>query len=181
MTEFTEARVKTLQRELENLQLEYAYLSIMGKDLPCGSLSSLVHETNQKVWDLGKELNENDPKFEEVRRDYALLSTKAWILNNYVKEKCRDDFVVVLYFYSVPCKECTEQGKILDEIRDEKFKEQMLIFVLNADLDEAIVNTLKTAYSIEKTPSLVIGEKTYFGLMSEEKLTEIISQELDGK
>ncbi len=178
MTDLMEEKVKSLQRELENLQLEYAYLSIIGKDMPCDSLSSLVHETNQKVRNLGGRLNEKEPKFEELRRDYALLSIKAWILNNYVKEKCKDDFVVVLYFYSVPCNDCIKQGKILDELRDKKFNERLLVFVLNADLNEPIVNTLKTVYQIRKTPSLVIGEETYSGLVNEENLTEILSKRL---
>jgi len=128
---------------------------------------------------LGKELNENNPKFNELKRNYALLSIKAWILNNYVKERCKGNATVILYFYSVPCDECIQQGRILDKLREEKFNEKMLIFVLNADLDEPIVNTLKTAYSIKKTPSLVIGEKTYSGLIDEENLTGIIFEELN--
>ncbi|MEM2918781.1 MAG: hypothetical protein QXY62_04715 [Candidatus Altiarchaeota archaeon] len=168
----------SLNRRLLSLQLEHAYLSIIGKDLQCSSLSTLVQDTTKKVWELGKELNEKNPKFDELRRDYALLSIRAWILNNYVKEKCRNNVTIILYFYSVPCEDCIKQGEILDKLREEKFKDKILIFVLNSDLDEPIVNTLKTAYSIKKTPSLVIGEKTYSNLISEENLTKIISGEL---
>lgn len=177
LTQFTESKVKKLERRVENLQLEYAYLSIIGKDLSCDSLSALTKETTQKVRELGKKLDEEEPEFEELKKDYAFLSTKAWILNSYLKERCKGK-VVALYFYSVPCEDCIEQGHILDKVRKENFEEELSVFVLNTNLDEPIVNMLKTAYSIEKTPSLVIGEKTYSGLISEENLTRIISKEL---
>lgn len=177
LTQFTESEVNRLQRRMQNLQLEYAYLSIVGKDLSCSSLASLTRETTRKVRELGKKLEEENPDSKDLRREYAFLSTKAWILNSHLKEKCKGK-VVVLYFYSVPCQNCIKQGNILDKVREEKFKQELSVFVLNSDLDEPIVNTLKTAYSIKKTPSLVIGDQTYSGLVKEENLTEIISKEL---
>ncbi|MEA3254900.1 MAG: hypothetical protein U9Q22_03585 [Candidatus Altiarchaeota archaeon] len=179
MTDYTEERVKSLQRQTENLQLEYAYISIIGRDLTCDSVSLLVGDTTKKVRDLGKELEDEGPDFDDLRRDYALLSTKAWILNTYMTEKCRKDRVVLLYFYSVPCEGCSEQGHILDELRDDHFKEKLMIFVLNSDLDEPIVNMLKTTHNVSKTPALVIGNKTYNGLIEKERLKEIISEGLE--
>ncbi|MFH1125644.1 MAG: hypothetical protein V1703_00830 [Candidatus Altiarchaeota archaeon] len=180
MTDYTEARIYSLQRNLENLQLEYAYLSIIGKELTCEQLSSLVGASTQEVWKLGKELDENDPRFEEIRRDYALLSTKAWILNSYVKDRCNSDAVVLLYFYSVPCEECIQQGYILDELREE-YKNRLLVFVLNSDLDEPIVNTLKITYNIQKTPAIIIDEKTFTNLTGKPQLMEVINQKLQNK
>ncbi|HDI72853.1 MAG TPA: hypothetical protein ENF58_01830 [Candidatus Altiarchaeales archaeon] len=178
MTDYTEEKVKSLQRRVENLQLEYAYLSIIGEDLSCDSLSLLVSETTKKVRDLGRELETEKGDFEDLRRDYALLSTKAWILNRYMKDKCGNNVVVVLYFYSVPCQECIEQGHILDELREKNFHDKLIVFVLNADLDEPIVNMLKKTHNISSTPALVIEDKTYKGLIERERLKEIISEKL---
>ena len=180
MASYTEAQVYLLQRQLENLQLEYAYLSIIGKDLTCEQLSSLVGASTQEVWELGRELNDDDPRFEELRRDYALLSTKAWILNSYVKDRCETDVVVLLYFYSIPCEDCIQQGYILDELRSE-YKDKVLVFVLNSNLDEPIVNTLKIAYDIQETPAIVIGENTYLSLRDKTELRDLINQELENK
>lgn len=179
MTDYTEEKVKSLQRSMENLQLEYAYLSIIGKDLSCDSLSLIVSENTKKVRGLGKELETDREDFEDLRRDYALLSTKAWILTRYMKDKCVDDMVVVLYFYSVPCQECIEQGHILDELRERYFQNKLFIFVLNANLDEPIVNVLKSTHHISSTPALVIENKTYNGLIAEERLRGIISEALE--
>jgi len=180
MADYTKEQVYSLQRRLENLQLEYAYLSIIGEELSCEQLTSLVGASTQEVWELGKELDDKDPKFEELKRDYALLSTKAWILNSYVKKHCDADVVVLLYFYSVPCEDCIQQGYILDELRSE-YKNRLLVFVLNSDLDEPIVKTLKVAYRVEQTPAIVVDEKTYSGLTEKTKLKEVIDQKLENK
>ncbi|MCK4491176.1 MAG: thioredoxin family protein [Candidatus Altiarchaeales archaeon] len=177
VAEHTESELRSLQRRLENLQLEYAYLSMIGGELSCDQLSSLTRETTERVWVLGRELDEDNPDFEELKMDYALLSTKAWILNSYVKERCAEN-VVVLYFYSVPCEKCIQQGQILDNLREE-FRDRLLIFVLNADLDEPVVDMLKTAYSIDETPTIVIGGETYSGLIPAGDLVKIIYSSLN--
>lgn len=178
MTEYTEKRVESLQRQMENLQLEYAYINLVGKDISCDSLSLLVSENTRKVLELGRELEVERGDFDDLRRDYALLSAKAWILTRYMKDNCGNDVVVVLYFYSVPCQECINQGHILDEIREKHFPNKLFVFVLNADLDEPIVNLLEKTHSISSTPALVIENKTYNGLVERERLMEIISGEL---
>jgi len=117
-------------------------------------------------------------RLSELEKDYSLLSVRAWILNSYVIEKCPEDKVVVLYFYSVPCPECIKQGNILDELREERFKDKLRVFVLNVDSDESIVQVLKKTYNITETPSIVIGDSSYVGLMERDKLSEIIFNSL---
>jgi len=175
----SEEEYASLQRRTENLQLEYAYLSIIGQNLSCGSLSALVDDTTKKVRELGEDLeNARGKEFDSLRRDYALLSTKAWILNNYVKERCNREVAVILYFYSVPCQECVEQGHILDGLYAGEFKDRIIVFVLNSDLDEPIVNLLKRSHNVTETPAIVIGDRTYKGLIPEDNLTRIISEEI---
>ena len=114
----------------------------------------------------------------ELEKDYSLLSVRAWILNSYVTEKCVEDKVVILYFYSVPCSDCIKQGNILDDLREKKFKDRLRVFVLNYDSDEEIVKVLKKTYNITETPSIVIGNSTYVGLMERDKLSDIILKSL---
>lgn len=185
MTGYTEEKVMSLQRRVENIQLEYMYLSTMGNELNCDFLSVLLDDTTREFWNIRNDLVKLEDKKENLiserylnlKRDYALLSTRAWILNSNVKEKCNEDVVVLLYFYSVPCQNCIRQGAILDEIREE-FQNKMRVFVLDANLDEPIVQTLRKAYNINITPSLIIGNSTYYGLIEKEKLRTIISEEL---
>jgi len=178
--DYTEERAKSLQRQMENLQLEYAYISIAGQNLSCDSLSVLVSETTDRVRVLGKKLEDKSSSNEDDLREYVFLSTKAWLFNNYIKERCSRDTVVILYFYSVPCAECIEQGHILDAVRETYPQDKVIVFVINSDIDEPIVNTLKKVNSISKTPSIVIGGKTYDGLVPAERLAGIISSERGG-
>ncbi|MBN2250451.1 MAG: hypothetical protein JW724_00060 [Candidatus Altiarchaeota archaeon] len=176
VTDYTAEREKSLQRQMENLQLEYAYLSMAG-DLNCDSLSALVSENTEKVRGLGRALENESESFDELKREYAFISTKAWLLNSYMKEKCGDDRVVVLYFYSVPCDDCVTQGHILDDLVAGDYNGRVIVFVLNADLDEPIINMLKSTNKVSTTPALVIGSKTYNGLVKEDSLRDILSRE----
>jgi len=182
--EYTEEKVKDLQRRLENVQLEYMYLSTMGKEVSCDFLTLLVDETTKEVWDIGRELvnlenqRSESKQLSELEKDYSLLSVRAWILNSYVTEKCVEDKVVILYFYSVPCSDCIKQGNILDDLREKKFKDRLRVFVLNYDSDEEIVKVLKKTYNITETPSIVIGNSTYVGLIERDELSNITLKSL---
>jgi len=182
--EYTEQRIQLLQRRLENVQLEYMYLSTMGKDVSCNLLSVLVDETNKELWDIGKQLvslentKEDSERISELTSEYSLLSVRAWILNSYTTERCEENKVVILYFYSVPCSECIQQGRILDELREKTFKDKMRVFVLNTNSNEAIVQDLVKTYDIVKTPSLVVGNSTYIGLVDKDELKNIITTSL---
>jgi thiol-disulfide isomerase/thioredoxin len=182
--EYTEQRIQSLQRRLENIQLEYMYLSTMGKEVSCNLLSVLVEGATGEVWDIGRQIvsleNEGtDPeRLTELTSDYSLLSVRAWILNSYVNQKCEEDKIVILYFYSVPCSECIQQGNILDELREEVLGDKMRVFVLNINSNESIVQDLVKTYNVVKTPSLVIGNSTYAGLVNKDKLEGIIASSL---
>lgn len=188
MTAYTEEKVKSLQRRVENIQLEYIYLNTMGNELNCEFLSVLLGDTTKEVWGIrnglvkleDKQENIVSERYQNLKRDYALLSTRAWILNSYVKNRCNEDVVVILYFYSVPCPNCVKQGDILDEVREE-FQNKMRIFVLDTNLDEPIVQTLRKTYNITITPSLIIENSTYTGLIEKDKLRIIISEKLKDK
>jgi len=156
----------------------------MGKDVSCNLLSVLVDETNKELWDIGKQLvslentKENPERISELTSEYSLLSVRAWILNSYTNERCEENKVVILYFYSVPCPECIQQGRILDELREKTFKDKMRVFVLNTNSNEAIVQDLVKTYDIVKTPSLVVGNSTYIGLVDKDELKNIITTSL---
>jgi len=90
-----------------------------------------------------------------------------------LKEKCYLNDHVILYFYSVPCEKCIKQGNILDQLRENKVK-NMKVFVLDVNVDEPIVQTLKKTYNITATPAIIINEKKYEGLIQQEELEKLI-------
>ncbi len=182
---YTEEKVKSLQNRLENIQLEYMYLSTMGQETGCDFLSVLVEKTNNEVWSIGKELvaleNENpgDERIEELKKDYSLLSVRAWILNSHINQKCEKESKILLYFYSVPCPDCIAQGNVLDNLRENVYKDKLKVFVLNIDSEEPIVEVLKETHKIKTTPAIVIWNNTYEGLIGEDELKNIIEKSGD--
>jgi len=175
-----EQKAKDIQRQVENVQLEYTYLNTMGKELSCEFLKVLESRTAQNLWKIRDELvsfegKENIPQsIKELERDYFLLNVKAWLLNTFVNDKCGQEGVTILYFYSIPCSECAEQGRVLDELREEILKSKMRVFVLNANMDEEIINILKDTYKVNQTPALIIGNSTYTGFTSKDELMRIL-------
>ncbi|MBS3052112.1 MAG: hypothetical protein J4428_01935 [Candidatus Aenigmarchaeota archaeon] len=184
---YTEKKVASLQRRVENLQLEYIYLSTSNDKFNCKFLSALLDDTSKDMWLIRDELvklesnpkNENSYNYQELKREYSLVSTRAWILNSVTKEKCDESVVVVLYFYSVPCERCLEQGNILDELKSTVFDSKLRVFVLDIGVDEPIVKTLKSTYLITETPSLVVGNQTLQGFVNKDMLRDLIYSKLE--
>lgn len=180
----TEKLLEDLQSRVESAQLEYVYISTLGDSVNCDALSVLVDETTGEVRIIGKELTELESKgetgqkFSNLKKQYAILSTRGWILNSYVQDRCSKNATTVLYFYSVPCSECEQQGYILDGMVSGEFKNQLIIFVLDVNVDEPIVTTLKKTYNVKTTPALVVGNQTYLGLQTSDELRDIIIEEL---
>jgi hypothetical protein len=177
--EYTTEQIQKLEGQIENAQLEYIYLNTMGDKLGCDSMTSLVASSTSDVWAIGQELvtldrtGQTGYHFRKLKREYTLLSVKAWILNEYLTEKCGSDAPAIMYFYSVPCDDCITQGHILDDIRRDHIQD-MKVFVVDYSLDEPIVRTLKSSHNVEFTPALIIGNKTYSGLQTKDSLLEIL-------
>lgn len=184
---YTEQRVSILQRRVENLQLEYVYLSTSNDKFSCKFLSSLLDDTSKDMWSIRDELvklesnpkSQNSYNYLDLKREYSLASVRAWILNSAIKERCDENVTVVLYFYSIPCDKCLEQGNILDQLKSDTFGSKLRVFVLDVGVDEPIVETLKNTYLITETPSLVIGNQTFQGFLDKSMLKDIIESRLE--
>ena len=178
----TDEKLNKLQNKIEDVQLQYIYLNIMNEN-DCDFGSILLDEATQELWNINKELTlfENKVSKEDMEileKKYFLLSAKAWILNSYISKHCEQDSLPILYFYSVPCKECEKQGEILDSIQNFEFKDKIRIFVMNINSEEKIVQTIKKTYNITLTPTIIINEKKYEGLIEQEPLKEMVVENL---
>jgi thiol-disulfide isomerase/thioredoxin len=173
-----ERRLDEIEKSIESTQLEYLYITSLGDKISCDALRTMVDDTTNNVWQIGQQLIElegsKNDRFFELKKQYSLLSIRAWIFNNYLNDKCKDDKIILLYFYSIPCPDCEKQGKELDELRGD-FKDDIKIFVLDGGLDLPMINTLKKTYGINVTPSVVFGNKTFSGFISKEELVKALS------
>ena len=177
-----EKNIDELKEDLENAQLEYMFLTLKAKG-SCQILSSLTNELTSRLYSILNELikleNRGDPKLQELKREYTLLAIRTWILKSNTKEVCEEDVLPILYFYSIPCEDCLEQGKILDELKS-KYKGKLLTFTVDAGVDLPIVQTLLKSYNITETPALVIEDEVYQGLISKEEIKSLMCERLEG-
>ena len=171
---------------LENLQLEQLYLTTYQGELSCDFLVSAINDINQRMhyfWsklpprlEEYKKFEEIEPEFIKLKRDYTFLSIRAWLISLNVKEKCREEILPVLYFYSTDrkkCEKCVEQGIVLDDVK--KRHNEFSAFLVDFDLDEPIVKAIKSAYNITKLPAFVIDEKVYQDFKNLDEFEKIIS------
>ncbi len=97
-------------------------------------------------------------------------------MNNYLKEKCKTDDIIILYFYSIPCPDCIQQGLVLDDLRESVFKDKLKVFVLDINVEEPMIDILKKTYNITQTPSFVLQDKSYTGFVDKNSFINIIQK-----
>jgi len=174
--------IQDYTRDLENIQLEQLYLSSSGDAIACQFMLSDVSKLQNnlagflKILPAKLEVYESgsnpDSAYEQIKKDYALLSLRVWVLSVALKDKCKEDIVPILYFYSRDCTQCIEQGNILDSLRAGY---PLAVFTIDANLNEPIVHVLAATYNITKTPSLIINNSVYPGLRSLDELRKVVS------
>jgi hypothetical protein len=177
-----EEGIISIKTDLEKIEQEYVLFSLRGKE-SCTVLSSLADDIAKKLNSVVNELMrlENQgvsDKFTELKKTYASLSIRAWILRSAINENCDQKIIPILYYYSIPCSECIEQGHVLDSVR-EKFENNVSVYVLDKNIDIQLVKTLTKSHDVKVTPTVVIGDTIKEGFTSEEQLDSIICEKLN--
>lgn len=173
--EFLENYVRVLDSNLKNMQLEQLFVETLTHDDLCRfstiTMNDLVQELGVYWSMLPSRLEEYErnnvlsEQYLELKDQYTLLSIRAWILarNNY--KKCNTDLVPGLYFYSVECPECIEQGEELDKLKSEfaNMGKDFIVFTVDSASTSSLIKHLKDYYNINSTPAVVINDVTFQG------------------
>ena len=67
------------------------------------------------------------------------------------------------------CFDCSAQGYILTYLKS-IFGEKLLVFSLDVNFNEPMVQILKENYEIEELPTVIVGDKVFSGLTKKEEL-----------
>ncbi|MDO8555745.1 MAG: hypothetical protein Q7R96_01050 [Nanoarchaeota archaeon] len=186
--QLTDTRINTIkalnehqQADFESLQLQYLYLNSQRGNQTCIALTKTLEEN---VYDLENArikvenyLQNSDDKeeLELIKRSYTLAEIRYWLLHEQTKQRCSSEAVALLYFYQQEplCNDCSAQGYILTALK-EQFKEKLLIFSIDENTEEPMVDILKKVYNISETPTLIIEEKSYPGIQTMEQLQPLL-------
>jgi hypothetical protein len=170
--------------ELSSTKLSFLFLQVFEDELENTELCSVIEERidfqAQKTFELVQELENSNKNsllanYELLKKKYFLKNAELFLYFKQAEKTCgKTSLIPILYFYpdSVECPDCKVQGAILDKVRDECGT--VRVFAFPTDLGVEIISLLKSKYSISEEPSIVINDKTYSGLQTEQKIKQEI-------
>ncbi len=148
----------------------------------CPALEAKTLEQLNKIYDLAQKLEQvrqtsTFSDTEHIKRKYILTNSELWIYATQLGRYCPSsaaNMTPILYFYpdKRDCIECKAQADVLNRVRDECVN--VRVFAFPTDLQIGVLPTLVKKYGVERAPSLVIGEATFGGVVSEEKIRSLV-------
>ncbi|MEM2479013.1 MAG: hypothetical protein QXJ92_02370 [Candidatus Pacearchaeota archaeon] len=143
------------------------------------ALSEQLDKYAIKLSYLEERLGKESAKIIELKKPYTILMLKHYLAIEEQKEKCNEDYVTILFFYSNKKDEIglSENEAIILSYIKKKF-ENVMIYALDLNLDLQIINQLKHRYNITKAPALVINGLVYGYLSKDELENEVKKQKI---
>ncbi len=187
-TSFLERENKLQRLDYDSIQLQYLYLTnTLKKDQDCLSATKALEKQISDLGVLGNKLENfiedgtaNIDDYNLLKREYTLAELRYWLFIKNIKDICDSDNVGLLYFYSNNnCDECRTQGLILGKVKSD-LKDKLLVFSLDHDFNEPLLNIIKDRYNVTKLPALIIDDEKYEGLHDDEDLLRIICPRYQG-
>ncbi len=144
------------------------------KDLTGNILSAELGALADKLTYTEERIDKDSTELLRIKNYYTLLEIKDYLLMKKFSTKCNTKPVVILYFYSLNCNECEQQGYVLTHLREQN--PNLRVYSFDYNLDNPALKTLISIYKIKEiTPALVINEKVYTGLMDKDKIIEALN------
>ena len=159
-------------------ETQYSLLSELScKNISNSILSGQLSELGQKLeWsetNLG-----NTEEVSYLKKYYALLEIKDYLLAKRISERCGVKSAFILYFYTTAenCELCQEEGMVLTALRGEYPELRVYSFDYSTDL--SAVKAMIQIYKIKDTelPALVIDGDLLTGLRSFDELANIVEK-----
>jgi hypothetical protein len=143
------------------------------KDLSGNVLSDELGVLADKLTYTEGRLGNDSADLLKLKTYYTLLQIKDFLLMKKVSLKCNTKPVVILYFYTMDCSECEQQGYVLTYLRENY--PNLRVYSFDYNLDNPALKTLISLYKIkDTTPAMVINDKVYNGFMDKDKLLGIL-------
>lgn len=176
------AQLKTIQDKIAidilSSETQFSLLS----ELSCKNVSDSA--LAGELGELGRKLEwgqENLGSKEEVlylKKYYALLQIKDFLLMKKVSERCKVKSAFILYFYTTAenCSECERQGLVLSALRD-KYPD-LRVYSFDYSTDLSAVKSMLQIFKIEDTklPALVLDDEVLTGFHEILELETLIEE-----
>ncbi len=176
-----ESDIAAIAKNMQNLQLQFLLFDVLGERAACPLLSATLSEINVRSEKIGSRLELLSADYEakdyqnymDMKKEYSRMLLGYWLLANKFKGACDSNVSTVVYFYARECDTCGDQGFVLTYLKM-KYKEGILIFALDADLDEPGIQTIKQYYNVTVYPTLVVNGDVHAGFQNTEALETLL-------
>jgi hypothetical protein len=163
--------IKSSLTEIDNLwndarlMQSFTQEMIDNKSLNCNILLKENLIAGDKIYQQGQKVEEDEkanmftPTIIVEKERYALLDLQFWLNSIELKKICNASYSTVIYFYSQYNK-TVEQGfqdKVLFDFK-EKCGSQIVYITFPSDMGITTLDTIKSIYSIDKLPAILINE-----------------------
>ncbi len=139
------------------------------KDLSNDILSRELNALAEKLTYTEANFGQNSPDLLRLKTYYTLLQIKDYLLMKKISLKCNTKPVFILYFYSLNCPACEQQGYVLTYLREQY--PNLRIYSFDYNLDNPALRTMISLYKIDTTtPAIVVNDTVYTGLIDKDKL-----------
>ena len=162
---------------IDTMAIELQYLLVAEE--PCRTFNSTplteeLYEIGTKLDYMENRLGNDNPSVLQMKEYYSMLELRHWLFVKKTKKECEINRTSILYFYSNEgdCQTCEEQGYVLSYLH-KKYPE-MNIYSFDINIDNVALNTIKKAYNVVTTPTLLIDDKNHEGFMSARKIEGLI-------
>lgn len=185
-------KVDALQNELDNLKMEQDDLNLeftfvsLSRNQSCNIISYELDKTIDNAAKLGDKVTSyetsekvKDSRFIYLKKDYTLTLIKYWFYLDKMRQECnKTNFTTILFFYSNEnCPDCNSQGIILSYLK-QTYPQNAMVFAFDSNIDLNVVDLLKKNFEVVKTPTLIIDNKKYEGLVSLDTLKKIVCKDV---
>ncbi|MBK5215708.1 MAG: hypothetical protein JJE53_02795 [Candidatus Pacebacteria bacterium] len=167
----------SISLDLMSSEVQFALLEELScKDVSTTVLSSELNSLADKI-----SYSENNIGIENVdvislKKYYSLLEIKDYLLMKKITERCGQKSIFILYFYKNDnCDECTKQGYVLTDLRQNY--PNLRVYSFDYNLDNSAIRAMRSIYKVpDNLPAIVINGKVYSGFKTVEEIEETFPQ-----
>jgi len=169
--------VNRLDSNLQSIQLQELFISSLEDADSCKFEKMFFSEVDDNLkyyWSvLPERLEEYETnrklseEYLQLKKEYTLLSLRAWIAAKKNYKKCNTTTIPILYFYSTNCEKCVLQGETLDQLKEflsnRENSSSFTVFTIDFNQNERTIDIIKQLYQINSTPALIIKDNVLQG------------------
>lgn len=170
-----------LQTQQNDIEVEFLLLNTIHRDNSCDIIRYEIDKAANTSSELGEKVSYYDqeiiknPEFYSLKKNYILNLLQFWSYWEMYKSDCNSTVNTVLYFYSIKdCPDCQAQGFVLSFLK-ERYPSEIMVFSLDKDEELYSLGLVKNVYNVTKSPTLVVNNKVYEGLLDVNELKEIMT------